>query len=245
MVSLILVPASPASAFTGGQLTLFGLVGAGGAPPHHGKMEIPAGFMGSKGARLAVVVGAAAGVELPGFGLLGAGGAAPRHGKTAFPAGFVASKGGRLAVVAAAAPGESDGGLPSGDCEAAVSAFRLQMELFKLKQRPLAFVGSPKDPLLATASGIAKDCELMGRADEGYMKADALANVIEGVKLVTKTFFQGVDLPEYSAPMAPLSAADVDKYSFFKELVVMSGVFYIALYWAARKKYSFGLGGAN
>jgi hypothetical protein len=45
--------------------------------------------------------------------------------------------------------------------QAAVSAFRLQMELFKLKQRPLAFVGSPKDPLLVTASGIAKDCELM------------------------------------------------------------------------------------
>lgn len=50
---------------------------------------------------------------------------------------------------------------------------------------------------------------LEGQADEGYMKADALANVIEGVKLVTKTFFQGVDLPEYSGPMAPLSAADV------------------------------------
>jgi hypothetical protein len=120
MASLISVTASPASAFTGGQLTLFGLVGAGGAPPRHGKMEFPAGFMGSKGGRLAVVVGAAAGVQLPGFGLVGAGGAAPRHGKTAFPAGFVASKGGRLAVAAAAAPGESDGGLPSGDCEVKV-----------------------------------------------------------------------------------------------------------------------------
>lgn len=120
MVSLISVTASPASAFTGGQLTLFGLVGAGGAPPRHGKMEFPAGFMGSKGGRLAVVVGAAAGVQLRGFGLVGAGGAAPRHRKMAFPAGFVASKGGRLAVVAAAAPGESDGSLPSGDCEVKV-----------------------------------------------------------------------------------------------------------------------------
>jgi hypothetical protein len=83
------------------------------------------------------------------------------------------------------------------------------------------------------------------QAKEGYVKADALANSIQGLKLVGKTFFDGVDLPEYSAPMVPLSADDVDKDSFFKELINIFIVLYTALYWEARKKYGFSTGGTH
>lgn len=180
-----------------------------------------------------------------------------------------------------------------------MSAFRLEMELFKFSQRPVALVGSPTDLLMDGASGTAKDCtevlefllarvpvhrdtlkvisdfllsspwmqacdkliiccgmqELISvgqafltvesQAKEGYVKADALANSIQGLKLVGKTFFDGVDLPEYSAPMVPLSADDVDKDSFFKELINIFIVLYTALYWEARKKYGFSTGGTH
>lgn len=184
--------------------------------------------------------------------------------------------------------------------QAAVSTFRLEMELFKFSQRPVALVGSPADLLMDGASGTAKYCtevlefllarvpvhrdtlkvisdllafplpwmqacdkliicrgmqELIpigqafltveSQAKEGYVKADALANSIQGLELVGKTFFDGVDLPEYTAPMVPLSADDVDKESFFKELINIFIVLYTALYWEARKKYGFGTGGAH
>jgi hypothetical protein len=82
------------------------------------------------------------------------------------------------------------------------------------------------------------------QAKQGYVKADCLVNAIEGVKLVGTTFFEDAKLPEYTAPVVPLAADDVDKDAFFKKLVDLLIVFYTAVYWEARDKYNFGKAGA-
>lgn len=43
-----------------------------------------------------------------------------------------------------------------------------------------------------------------------------MVNIIQGLKLVDKTFFEGVNLPDYFALVVPLFADNVDKDSFFK-----------------------------
>ena len=48
------------------------------------------------------------------------------------------------------------------------------------------------------------------------MKAHALVNIIQGLKLVGKTFFEGVNLPEYFALVVPLFTDNIDKDPFFK-----------------------------
>jgi hypothetical protein len=84
-----------------------------------------------------------------------------------------------------------------------------------------------------------------GQAKEGYVRADALVNAIQGLKLFGKTFFECLKLPEYSPPRVPFSADDVDKNSFFKELIDLFILFYTTLYWEARKKHGFDTRGAN
>ncbi|XP_021310470.1 uncharacterized protein LOC110433120 [Sorghum bicolor] len=254
----------------------------GGSDDHPLYRKAASNISSSSAGRLGVH-GALAGVQFPRYSLIAAG-APPRHVKAlALPAGFLASnsKGGRLAAVvvaavAASAPGESDDELPSSeDCEAALSAFQLEMELFKFSQRPVvALVGSPTDLLMEGASRTAKDCtqvlefllarvpvhrdtlkELISvgqvfltvesQAKEGYVKADALASSIQGLKLVCKIFFEGVKFPEYSGPVVPHSADDINKESFFKELINVFIVLHTALYWEACNKYGFSTGGAN
>lgn len=57
------------------------------------------------------------------------------------------------------------------------------------------------------------------QAREGYMRADALVNCIQGIKLVRRTFFKDGNISEYPDPMVPLSADIVDKMEFFVGLV--------------------------
>lgn len=84
-----------------------------------------------------------------------------------------------------------------------------------------------------------------GQVKEGYVKADALANAIEGLKLICKIFFEHAKLPEYSAPLVPPSPDDVDMESFFKELINLFILFYTTLYWEARRNYYFDTPGAK
>lgn len=46
-----------------------------------------------------------------------------------------------------------------------------------------------------------------------------------------------------SGPAVPLFADDVDKDSYFKEVINLFIVLYTALYWEAHRKYGFGTGG--
>ncbi|RCV35678.1 hypothetical protein SETIT_7G259000v2 [Setaria italica] len=206
------------------------------------------------------------------YGLISIG-APPRHGNTlalGIPTTFLASKtkSRRLVMVVAAAgavPRGSNDGPASPDREfentnqttgcsdfqATVLAFRLEMEIFKVSQRPIAFVANPTltSPLLDEAFSTAKKCTPMvefmlakedvhpdvvkelgvagqaflvleEQAREGYMRADALVNCIQGIKLVRRTFFKDGNISEYPDPMVPLSADIVDKMEFFVGLIV-------------------------
>ncbi|CAN6269466.1 unnamed protein product [Urochloa humidicola] len=78
---------------------------------------------------------------------------------------------------------------------------------------------------------------LEGQAKEGYVKADALVNSIEGMKLVLRTFFKDCNMTNYPAQEVPYSADSINKEELFKDLVDLFVVYYRIVYSQAEAKY--------
>ncbi|TVU00450.1 hypothetical protein EJB05_54130 [Eragrostis curvula] len=176
------------------------------------------------------------------------------------PGGFLLSKSSRrLAVVAAAAAAPAPAGGSNNDREAALSAFRMEMQLFKMSQKPVALLGIPRE-MLMFVSYLTKGCNFIMESilvnepvlqdahkerrcsssrgstlyREGYLRADAIVDAITALTVVEKTFF---DPPKHAVPTVPSSGEDVDKESYFKDLVTVWQFYYVDLLWEAQWKY--------
>ncbi|CAO2043945.1 unnamed protein product [Urochloa humidicola] len=190
------------------------------------------------------------------------------------PAGGLARRGGRHAVVAAAsaAPGgSSDDGPAPFDGEAVAGAFRMEMQLFKLSQRALAFLGAAElRPVMDTANKSLrllecllankpvddaqyKEVERAGKAlvnvaaqcAEGYVRADAVIDATQGLKLAGSIFFPGFSFPEHVLPRplyVPFASDDVaDMDGYLRELLQAFVVYFGYVGWEARVKYGFDM----
>ncbi|TVU16301.1 hypothetical protein EJB05_39858 [Eragrostis curvula] len=137
------------------------------------------------------------------------------------------------------------------------------MQLFKMSQKPVALLGIPRE-MLMFVSYLTKGCNFImesilvnepvlqdahkdtivsagkalliveGQYREGYLRADAIVDAITALTIVEKTFF---DPPKHAVPTVPSSGEDVDKESYFKDLVTVWQFYYVDLLWEAQWKY--------
>jgi hypothetical protein len=81
-----------------------------------------------------------------------------------------------------------------------------------------------------------------GQCKEGYLRADATINAIQGLKVIDKIFFSDAILSGYTLPeeVPLLSGEDLDnKKKYFMDLVDLFVDCCTMLYWEANKKYGF------
>ncbi|KAL6651935.1 hypothetical protein ACP70R_010860 [Stipagrostis hirtigluma subsp. patula] len=203
---------------------------------------------------------AAGGAATDGAGVL------HRLGKSGLPAGVLGGR--RLAVVAAAAAAPEGGDGPPSDLEGVASSFRMEMQMAFLSQRPmicLAPANNMKAVLFAAEKSIPlityllakipvndddyKDMVRVGKAlvsvvgqgKEGYLRADTLAEAALGLKRAVEVFFpNAVPIHEDDAPPpVPASSDNVDKHTFFQQLMASFLICHGVVLWEAQNPYGF------